>query len=253
MPQGQAPALELRHVNKTYAGDVAALTAFELSVPRGCLVGLLGPNGSGKSTLLRLCAGALRPSSGCIRALGFEPARAASADRGRIGFADQDVALDPEMTGIETFELLAALYRLDRTTRQRELALLSSVFGLGAVLRQRVASYSGGTRRRLHIALSLLPQAELLLLDEPFVGLDAESRARLWSSLAERAKTGATVLVATHELFDAGVHCDSVAVLSRGRLLAYARPRELMTRYDGAGDARCSLEDAYLQLTGETE
>jgi ABC-type multidrug transport system ATPase subunit len=253
MPQGQGHALELLHVSKTYAGDVTALEAFEMSVPRACLVGLLGPNGSGKSTLLRLCAGALRPSSGSIRALGFEPGRASAADRGRIGFADQDVALDPEMTGMETFELLAALYRLDRTRKQRELTALSDLFGLGPLLRRRVASYSGGMRRRLHVALSLLPEAELLLLDEPFVGLDAETRARLWSSLAERAKAGTSVLVATHELFDAGVHCDAVAVMSRGRLLTYGRPRELMERHAGPGATRASLENAYLQLTGEAE
>jgi len=210
----------------------------------------MGPNGSGKSTLLRLCAGALRPTAGEIETLGFPPHVASAAERGRIAFADQDVALDPEMTGRETFELLAALNRLDRQQTAVELAWVTETMGLGPALARRVSTYSGGMRRRLHLALSLLPRAELVLLDEPFVGLDAETRQRVWVSLVQRAHQGATILISTHELFDVGVNCARVAVLSEGRLLTFVPPATLIERYASNG-ARPDLEAAYLRLLRE--
>jgi ABC-type multidrug transport system ATPase subunit len=250
MPEGLAPALRLVRVSKAYADGTAALSELSLEVPRGLLVGLLGPNGSGKSTLLRLCAGALRPSAGHLETFGFAPHRARAAERGRIAFADQDVALDPEMTGRETFELLAALNRLDRRQTAIELAWVAESMGLGPALERRVSGYSGGMRRRLHVALSLLPRAELLLLDEPFVGLDAETRERVWASLVQRAASGATILISTHELFDVGVNCAQVAVLNEGRLLTFTPPRKLIERY-ASSDAHPHLESAYLRFLQE--
>jgi ABC-type multidrug transport system ATPase subunit len=251
MSEVLAPALRLVRLSKRYAGEQLALAELDLELPRGRLVGLLGPNGSGKSTLLGLCAGALRPSSGSVQTLGFDPRSASPAERGRIGFVQQDVALDPEMTGRETFELLAALNRLSPPRAARELSWLSDALGLGSVLARRVSTYSGGMRRRLHLGLSLLPRSELLLLDEPFVGLDAETHALVWSSLGERARDGATVLISTHELFDAGENCDEVGVLSRGRLLAFAPPQQLIERHAPPGTARPSLEGALRALLRE--
>jgi ABC-2 type transport system ATP-binding protein len=250
LPDGPPPALRLSRVSKTYADGQLALAELSLELARGELVGLLGPNGSGKSTLLRLCAGALEPSAGKVEVLGFTPHRASPIERGRVGFADQDVALDPEMTGRESFELLAALSRLDAEQTQRELAFLADTLGLQPALERRVSSYSGGMRRRLHVGLCLLSRAELLLLDEPFVGLDAETRERVWSSLVARARAGTTILISTHELFDVGINCGQVAVLSRGRLLGLETPRQLIERY-ASSDARPSLESAYLRLTRE--
>ena len=249
MLHGPAPALRLVRLSKSYSSGDPALAELSLDLPRGRLVGLLGPNGSGKSTLLAACAGVLRPTSGRVETLGFTPHRASAAERGRIGFAPQDVSLDPEMTGRETFELLAALHRMSKAQAGRELEWLSDVLGLGAVLPRRVSTYSGGMRRRLHLGLSLLPRAELLLLDEPFVGLDAETRALLWSSLVERARAETTVLVATHDLFDAGENCDDVCVLHRGRLLAFATPRQLMERHAPPGARRPTLEAALSELS----
>lgn len=246
-----APALRLVRLSKRYAGQEPALTELSLELPRGRLVGLLGPNGSGKSTLLAACAGVLRPTSGRVETLGFTPHLASALERGRVGFAPQDVSLDPEMTGHETFALLAALNRLSKPHARRELEWLGDVLGLGAVLARRVATYSGGMRRRLHLGLSLLPGAELLLLDEPFVGLDAETHARIWSSLVERSRAGTTVLVATHELFDAGENCDEVCVLNRGRLLALATPQQLIERHARPGARRPSLEAALYELSRE--
>lgn len=250
MPAALAPALRLSRVSKTYADGQRALSELSLELGPQQLVGLLGPNGSGKSTLLRLCAGALRPTAGRVETLGFAPDRASARERGRVAFADQDLALDPEMTGRETFELLAALNRLDRAQTARELAWLADALGLGGALDRRVSAYSGGMRRRLHLALSLLPRAELLLLDEPLAGLDAESRARVWASLVERASAGATILISTHDLFDVGVNCSHVAVVSRGRLLTLAPTQELIARH-ATGESRPSLEAAYLRLTRE--
>ena len=250
MAEGLAPALRLMRVSKTYADGPPALTELSLEVARGELVGLLGPNGSGKSTLLRLSAGALRPSSGGVETLGFAPHLASARQRGRIAFADQDVALDPEMTGRETFELLAALNQLDPRQTALELAWVAESMGLGPALGRRVSSYSGGMRRRLHVALSLLPRAELLLLDEPFVGLDAETRERVWASLVQRARDGAAIVISTHDMYDVGINCGKVAVLTEGRLLTLTAPAQLIERY-AARDTHPSLEGAYLRLLRE--
>lgn len=248
MPAGLSPALRLVRVSKSYTRQEPALIELSLQVERGRLVGLVGANGSGKSTLLGACAGVIRPSSGSVETLGFTPQAASSAERGRIGFTPQDISLDPEMTGRETFELLAALNRLSRQQASQALAWLGDALGLGAVLARRVATYSGGMRRRLHLGLSLLPRAELLLLDEPFVGLDAETRALIWSSLIERVRAGATVLVATHELYDAGENCDEICVLSRGSRVAFATPQQLIEAHSPADVKRPSLEAALRQL-----
>jgi ABC-2 type transport system ATP-binding protein len=245
-----APALRLLGASKRYAGELA-LDRTELEIQGPGVIGLLCPNGGGKSTLLGLCAGALRPTSGRVEALGFDPALATPLERGRIGYVGQDVALDPEMTGRETFELLAALNRLSKAERARDLAWLHDALGLGAVLERRVATYSGGMRRRLHLGLSLTPRAQLLLLDEPFVGLDAETRALVWASLGERARGGATVVIATHDLFDAGQNCQMVAVLRDGRVLAFASPAQLIARHTPSAAIRPSLESALLQLLRE--
>jgi len=248
MTNAPPPALRLVGLHKNYAGEQAALSDLDLEVTRGRLVGLVGPNGSGKSTLLGLCAGVLRPSRGRVETLGFTPYTASGVDRGRIGFTPQDVALDPDMTGLEAFQLLAALNRLTASNAASKLDWLREGLGLGSVLRRRVSTYSGGMRRRLHLGLSLSSRAELLLLDEPFVGLDAETSSRVWDCLVERARDGATVLVATHELFDAGERCHDVCVLSRGHLVAFAPPATLRERHAALGATRSSFEAALREL-----
>lgn len=216
-----SPAVTVTALAVDYPGGVTALDGVDLTLDPGRAAALIGPNGSGKSTLLKVLAGALEPTRGAVA----KPTQAA------IGYAAQDPALDPEMSGVETLALFAALERIARPRRGAAVAVLSERFGLGEHAPRRIASYSGGLRRRLHLALVWLAEPELLLLDEPTADLDPQGRALVWQLIAEHTAAGATVVVATHDLAEVERTCTRVVVLERGRLVASAAPDELVREY----------------------
>ena len=207
-------AARLRGVRKDF-GAVAALADLDLDLPRGTVTALLGPNGAGKSTLLRLLAGRLAPSGGTVELLGAgDPATL----RREIGFVPQDLALDPEMTGRETLDLIAALHQVPRAGRPERIAKVAAAFGIEKPLDRPVATWSGGQKRRLHLAAGMIHDPALLLLDEPTAGLDAEGTARLWEELGRRAKRGVAVVISTHDR-EAAEAADRLVELDGGLLL----------------------------------
>ena len=219
-PQGLAASL--RGVRKDF-GAVAALSDLDLDLPRGTVTALLGPNGAGKSTLLRLLAGRLVASDGTIEVLGVtDPATANRSERNAlrrdVGFISQDLALDPEMTGRETLDLIAALHGVSRPRRPARIEEIAAAFGIERPLDRPVASWSGGQKRRLHLAAGMIHDPALLLLDEPTAGLDAEGIKRLWEELGRRAANGTTVMISTHDR-EAAEAADRVVELDGGRLL----------------------------------
>jgi len=253
-----APAAAARAVEKSYGrrgADVRpALAGVDFDLPRGTVTALLGPNGAGKTTLLRLLAGLLPADGGEVEVLGVrQPAaarpRTVRALRRRIGYVSQDPALDPEMTGREILALIAALHGVclgkERERRGERIARLAGAFGLGAHLDRPVAGWSGGLRRRLHLAAGMLHDPELLLLDEPTAGLDPEADEALWAELVRRAGEGAAVALATHDLAAAERHAGRVALLDGGRLIVAGSPGELMARHGCA-----SLGELYRRLLG---
>jgi ABC-type multidrug transport system ATPase subunit len=248
-PAGPAAteAAVLRGVARTWPGGVTALAGADLELPRGAAVAVAGPNGSGKSTLLALLAGRLAPSAGGLTVLGLDPARRRGrrALRRRVGYLRQEVALDPEMTGAETLALLAALHGVPWRRRRAQAAALAAAWGLDEYLRRRVETYSGGLKRRLHLAGGEVHEPELLLLDEPTAGLDPAGRELVWRRVAAHRKRGATVVVATHDLDAAGRRCDLVVILERGRVLAFASPASLLVAH-----AAPDLTAVYTALTG---
>ena len=211
----EAPPVRLEGASLRYPkpspADAVALHEVDFRLPRGRLVVLAGPNGSGKTTLLRLVAGDLVPTSGTVRVFGEDPARRTAALRRRVAYVAQALALDPEMTAGETFDLFASLGGGSRDEA-------ADAFGLSAHLDKRVARLSGGLKRRLHVAVGLLGERELLLLDEPDSGLDAEGQARLWALLAKRCSAGAAALVATHDPDVGKGRADRVLRMEGGRL-----------------------------------
>ncbi len=225
--EGGAPnrsdlAASCRGVGKDF-GAVAALADLDLDLPRGTVTALLGPNGAGKSTLLRLLAGRLPSSAGTVEVLGVaDPAKAGRNERNALrrdlGFVPQDLALDPEMTGRETLDLLAALHGVPRSHRPARIAELAANFGIEKPLDRPVATWSGGQKRRLHLAAGMIHDPALLLLDEPTAGLDEEGSAWLWAELGRRAARGATVVIATHDHV-AAEGADRVVVLEKGGLV----------------------------------
>ena len=247
METGEASSV--RRAGKSYA-STRVLADVDLDLPRGSITVLLGPNGAGKTTLLRILAGILPPSEGTVEVLGIaDPARAGrkalSELRRRTGYVPQEVALDPEMTGSETLALLAALHGVERAVRAGRIAELATAFRTTAHMPRPVASWSGGLKRRLHLAAGMIHDPDLLLLDEPTAGLDPEGCDALWAELARRAGAGRAVAVVTHDLAAAERHAHRVALLDGGRLLAAGSPAELHARHGGA-----ALDQVYRRLTG---
>lgn len=234
------PALRLDGVSRRFPIGLGlrrrtALHGVDLEVPQGTTLALVGPNGSGKSTLLRLVAGVDRPSGGAIAVLGEPPARAAA--RRRLAYLPEDSPFPPELTARAALDLLGALSGLPRAqVRERGEALLERV-GLGPHRRRTLRGFSRGMLRRFGLAQAFLSEPEVVLLDEPTAGLDAEGFAVIEDLLGEARGRGATIVLASHVLADVHDHCDHVAVLLDGRVAVQGDPASLLDR-----DARTRIE-----------
>jgi ABC-2 type transport system ATP-binding protein len=217
-------AVSVRDLTVAY-GDRAALDGVSLDVAPGAVFGLMGPNGSGKSTLLSVIAGLRVPQRGDVRILGNPPSPAL---RRRVGVVFQESCVDPLMTLHETLSLHGRLFGIGGAGLRRRVEQALGRFSLADRARDPVRALSGGLKRRLELARALLPEPELLLLDEPTTGLDPDSRRGFWDHLrAARAFSQLTVLLATNDVLEAERECDAVAFLHQGRLVAQGAPEEL--------------------------
>jgi ABC-2 type transport system ATP-binding protein len=211
------------------SGDsvVHAVDGIDLEVHPGEIFGFLGPNGAGKSTTVRMLTTLLKPTSGTARVAGFDVVREADKVRRSIGVALQDAAIDPLMTGRELLALQSVLYGLPKNVgRTRSLELLERV-GLTAAADRRVGTYSGGMRRRLDLALSLVHEPSVLFLDEPTTGLDPMSRLTLWEEVRRLNDAGTTVLLTTQYLEEADQLADRIAIIDHGHIVRQGVPRDL--------------------------
>ena len=200
---------------------------FRSTVNKGEIFGFLGPNGAGKSNAVRMLTTLLRPTSGTARVAGFDVVKQADDVRRSIGVALQDAAIDPLMTGYELLELQAVLYGiLSNKMKQRADDLLERV-GLTAAADRRVGTYSGGMRRRLDLALSLIHQPVVLFLDEPTTGLDPMSRLTLWEEVRRLNQEGTTVMLTTQYLEEADQLADRIAIIDKGVIVRDGRPSDL--------------------------
>lgn len=224
-------AVHARGLSRTFAGGIRALDGIDLDVPAGRLVGMIGANGSGKSTLLRVLFGVVRADAGTVRVLGMDPRRDRAEVRARAGYAGQDAALDPEMTGRETLRLFHALRGLAADGRESCIGDVVEGFGLAPFVDRRVGTWSGGQRQRLHLALEAMHAPALLLLDEPTSSLDPDGRRELWRRVSAWRDAGGTVLVATHDLAEVAAHCDRALLLHGGRLIADDAPAALVAAH----------------------
>ena len=208
-------------------GDVRAVDGIDMQVNAGEIFGFLGPNGAGKSTAVRMLTTLLRPTSGRAVVAGFDVATQPDEVRRRIGVALQDAAIDPLMTGTELLHLQAVLYGIPAAqTKSRAAELLERV-GLTAAGDRRVGTYSGGMRRRLDLALSLIHQPTVLFLDEPTTGLDPMSRLTLWEEVRRLNNEGTTVLLTTQYLEEADQLADRIAIIDKGKIVREGKPQDL--------------------------
>ncbi|MFJ1569439.1 ATP-binding cassette domain-containing protein [Streptomyces erythrochromogenes] len=218
--------IEARDLSKTF-GTVRALDSVDLSVPRGSVLGLLGHNGAGKTTLVGILAAALPPTSGTASVAGYDVTRRPREVRRRIGLTGQFASVDGQLSGRDNLVLIARLLGAGRRAARVRADELLELFALQDVAGRRARTYSGGLRRRLDLAASLVGRPEVVFLDEPTTGLDPAARLGLWEIVEGLVAEGSTVLLTTQYLEEADRLADSITVLSGGRVIASGTAAEL--------------------------
>lgn len=241
-PSGnRPPAIEAAGLVKRF-GAARALDGVDLAVPAGIVYGLLGPNGAGKTTTVRILATLLAPDAGTATVLGRDVVKEAAAVRRMIALAGQSATVDEDLTGPENLVFLGRLAGLRRHAARARAAELMAAFGLEQAAGRPVKSFSGGMRRRLDLAASLIVAADLYFLDEPTTGLDPASRAHVHQLIRSLAAAGATVLLTTQYLEEADQLASRIAIIDHGSLVAEGTPGELKAAA-GAGTLRVRLAD----------
>ncbi|GIH16910.1 daunorubicin resistance protein DrrA family ABC transporter ATP-binding protein [Rugosimonospora africana] len=238
---GDCLAIEAHGLVKVY-GETRALDGIDLAVQRGQVFGFLGPNGAGKTTTIRMLATYTRPDSGTARVLGHDLVSEADAIRARVAVTGQFASLDDDLTGYENLTILGRLHGLSRTAGKRRADDLLAAFDLTDAAARTVGGYSGGMRRRLDIAASLIVTPDLLFLDEPTTGLDPRSRGQVWELVRQIAAVGTTVLLTTQYLDEADQLAEQIAVIDHGRIVAEGTSAQLKSRV-GSGTLHVRLLD----------
>jgi daunorubicin resistance ABC transporter ATP-binding subunit len=223
-----ALAVDVDNVSKVFPkGNVTALDHVSLRVRPGMVFGLLGPNGAGKTTLVRILSTVLRPDSGTAKVFGLDVTKHDDEVRRMIGLAGQYATVDENLTGSENLKMVGRLSRLSRVDARTRSGELLEMFGLSDAGSRPVKTYSGGMRRRLDLAASLVARPPMLFLDEPTTGLDPQSRKDLWRVIEELVSAGATILLTTQYLEEADRFCESLVVVDHGRIIAEGTPADL--------------------------
>ncbi|MGQ0812708.1 MAG: ATP-binding cassette domain-containing protein [Nitrospiraceae bacterium] len=223
---GRLVAIDVSHLSKAY-DDLTAIEDLTFQIYSGEIFGLLGPNGAGKSTTLRILITLLHPTSGAALVLGHDTVHEAHRVRQLIGYVPQERAIDRFLTGREHLDLLANLYHLSQEETQRRIPELLRLVGLEEQADRPAKTYSGGMKRKLDIACGLLPNPKIVFLDEPTLGLDVQSRLRIWDHVRDLRAQGITVVMTTNYLDEADQLCDRIAIIDGGRIKALGSPTEL--------------------------
>ncbi len=226
------PAIVIDSLSKNY-GTVEAVRNISFKVQSGEIFGLLGPNGAGKTTTIRCLCTLAKPDGGKIEVGGISVLDHPKAARRRLGYVAQEVALDKVLTGRELLALQAALYHLPQSKAKDRIAELIALLDLEDYADRKTGTYSGGIRKRLDLAAGLLHKPEVLVLDEPTVGLDIESRFIVWEFLRKLQKAGTTVLITSHYLEEIDALADRLAIIDHGQVIAEGTPSQLKDRVGG--------------------
>ena len=222
----------IEHLKKSY-GEVTAVKDVTFTVESGEIFGLLGPNAAGKTTTIRCLCTLTKPDGGRVEVGGISSLEQPKMARRKLGYVAQEVALDKVLTGRELLQLQASLYHIPKAIAQERISQLLNLLGLEDYADQKTGKYSGGLKKRLDLAAGLLHQPEVLVLDEPTVGLDIESRFVVWDFLRKLRDAGTTVLITSHYLEEVDALADRVAIIDQGEVIASGTPNELKDRLGG--------------------
>ena len=239
-------AIAIEGLTKDF-GDVRAIDGLTLTIPEGEVFGLLGPNGSGKTTTVNCLTGLLKPTAGRMSVGGFDVQTQGDEARSVIGVSPQETAVYPYLTGRENVKLFGELQSVPKKTLDGRTDYVIEKVGLMDEEGRRVGKYSGGMKRRVSIAMALVSDPSVVLLDEPTVGMDPQGRRAVWDFILDLRDKGKTIVITTHHMEEAQELCDEVGIIDHGKLIALGSPDDLKVKY-GAKD----LEDVFLQLTGRT-
>jgi len=242
-PQG-ATAVSIDGLTKEY-GTVRAVDGLTLSIPAAEVFGLLGPNGSGKTTTINCLTGLLKPTRGAVRVLGFDARSQGLEARKVMGVSPQETAVYPYLTAEENVRLFGELYSVPKKALRARVDYVLEKVGLLDEAKHRVSKYSGGMKRRVSIAMALVTDPKVILLDEPTVGMDPQARRAVWDFIVELRDEGKTILLTTHYMEEAEELCDEVGIIDHGVLIELGSPGDLKAKYQAR-----DLEDVFIQLTG---
>lgn len=243
------PAVEITGLTRIF-GELVAVDHVSLSIGTGEIFGLIGPNGAGKSTLIRMLATLLPPSDGTAKIAGHDIVAEPAVVRRHIGYVPQLLSADGSLTGFENMLLSARLYGVPRAERKQRIERALERMGLSAAAQHLASHYSGGMLRRLEIAQSLLHRPEVLILDEPTVGLDPAARDTVWDRILElRDRFNRTMIVTSHLMNEIDEFCDRIALIANGRIVAVGTPAELKAKV--GPDA--TLDDVFVRLVTPTD
>jgi ABC-2 type transport system ATP-binding protein len=240
--------IEVHNLNKQYKGAThPALNGLSLKIRPGEIFGLLGPNGAGKTTAVSILSTILPVASGNVTICGINIFHHPMRARRLIGLVPQEIALYPELTARENLAFFGRLYGLRGKQLNTRIEMSLQAVGLETKAQQKISTYSGGMKRRTNLAVGLIHAPRVLLLDEPTVGIDAQSRQMILDKLREIRKQGTAILYTTHYMEEAQQLCDRVAIMDRGRILCQGTPRQVINAQPQCRD----LGELFLHLTGK--
>jgi ABC-2 type transport system ATP-binding protein len=245
LQQEQKAIIRVKDLVKVYPGDIKAVQGVSFDVEEGEFFGFLGPNGAGKTTTMNMLVNLVRKTSGSITIDGIDLDRNPRAIYERIGFAMQEIGLDETATAREMFHLHGRLYHLPPERIEEQTAKLLKLVELEKVADRYAGTYSGGMRRRLDLALSLIHEPRILFLDEPTQGLDPHARQLIWNHLRDLNKRGMTIFLTTHFMDEAEELCSRIAIMDKGNIVTCGTVQELLDQHQAE-----SLEDVFLKTTG---
>ena len=242
-----SPMVEIRNVSRKYKNATrSAIDNLSLSIPQQSIFGLLGPNGAGKTTLISMLCSLLKRDNGDIIINGLNISKHKNETKQLIGVVPQEIALYSKLTAYENLMFLGHMYGIETTTLKKRISVNLEILGLEENANQQLQTFSGGMKRRVNLIAGLLHHPKLLILDEPTVGVDAQSKTAIIELLKRINKEeGTTIFYTSHHLFEAEEFCSHIAILDEGKLIAQGATKELISA-NNCG----SIEELYLKLTG---